>query len=64
MQEKIEKVKEAVKKSQEIEDMKKSLILEKIEEWKHEDEAMSLIPEKLMELAAEIKPILKEIGLI
>ena len=64
MQKKIEKVKEAVKKSDEIEDMKKSLILEKIEEWRHEDEAMSLIPEKLIELASEIKPILKEIGLI
>ncbi len=48
-----------------IEEMKKSLILEKIEEWKREKDAMSLIPNKLSELYEEdIKPILVELGLI
>ena len=48
-----------------IEEMKKSLILEKIEEWKHDEEAMELIPNKLAELYEEdIKPLLVELGIL
>ncbi|NPA81896.1 MAG: hypothetical protein GXO31_04755 [Epsilonproteobacteria bacterium] len=62
--EKLEQVKEAVKNSPDIEELKKSLILEKIEEWKHEKEAFELIPKKLAELEEKLEPILKEIGLL
>lgn len=60
----LEKIKDAVQKTDLLEDMEKSLILEKIEEWKHDDEAMSLIPAKLTELSKKIVPILEEIGLM
>ncbi len=60
----LERIKEAVQRSDQFEDMEKSLILEKIEEWKHDKEAMSLIPEKLTELSKKIVPILEEIGLM
>jgi len=60
----IDQIKEAVERSVSLEDMEKSLILEKIEEWKHEDEAMSFIPEKLLELSEKVGPILEEMGLL
>ena len=63
--ENIEKLQKAVEIHPTIEDMKKSLILEKIEEWKHDEEAMELIPNKLVELYEEdIKPMLEELGLL
>ena len=63
--ENIKKLEKAVEIHPNIEDMKKSLILEKIEEWKHDEEAMELIPNKLAELyEEEIKPILVELGLL
>ena len=63
--ENIEKIQKAIQDHPSIEDMKKSLILEKIEEWKHDEEAMSLIPNKLTELyKEEIEPVLVELGLI
>ena len=61
----IEKLQKAVEIHPNIEDMKKSLILEKIEEWKHDEEAMELIPNKLAELYEEdIKPLLVELGIL
>jgi hypothetical protein len=63
--ENIEKLQKAVEIHPNIEDMKKSLILEKIEEWKHDEEAMELIPNKLAELYEEdIKPLLVELGIL
>jgi uncharacterized protein (DUF169 family) len=63
--ENIEKLQKAVENHPSLEEMKKSLILEKIEEWKHDEDAMALIPNKLLELYEEdIKPILVEVGLI
>jgi len=63
--ENIEKLQKAIEIHPSIDDMKKSLILEKIEEWKHDGDAMALIPNKLLELYEEdIKPILVETGLI
>jgi len=72
MQKKIEKIKEAVQKSSKIpEDKKnlmyqdkKNLMYQRLEEWRHEDEAMRLIPDMLAEISLEIRPILKEIGLL
>ena len=61
----ISRLQKAVETHPSIEDMKKHLILEKIEEWKHDEEAMALIPNKLIELYEEdIKPVLVELGLI
>ncbi len=63
--ENISKLQKAIKNHPSIEDMKKHLILEKIEEWKHDEDAMALIPNKLLELYEdEIQPVLVELGLI
>ncbi len=64
MQEKINKIKEAVKNSPKIPDEKKDLMYQRLEEWRHEDEAMRIIPDMLAEISVEIRPILKEIGLL
>jgi hypothetical protein len=64
MQKKIEKIKEAVQKSSKIPEDKKNLMYQRLEEWRHEDEAMRLIPDMLAEISLEIRPILKEIGLL
>jgi len=61
----IERLQNKVKEHPTIDEMKKSLILEKIEEWKHDEEAMSLIPNKLREIYEEdILPILDELGFL
>lgn len=64
MQEKINKIKDAVKNSPKIPDTKKDLMYQRLEEWRHEDEAMRIIPDILAEISVEIRPILKEIGLL
>ncbi len=64
MQEKITKIKDAVKDSPKIPDEKKDLMYQRLEEWRHEDEAMQIIPDMLVEISVEIRPILKEIGLM
>ena len=61
---KIDAIKEAVHLSSSFEETERSLILEKIEEWRHEDEAMSFLPGKLMELSKKVGPILEEMGLL
>jgi len=61
----IERLQKKIEAHPTMEEMKKSLILEKIEEWKRDKDAMSLIPNKLLKLYEEdIKPILVELGLI
>ena len=62
--EKIEKIEKAVKDSKKIENADKKLILEKLQEWRHEKEAINFIPEKLAEISKSINPILDELGLI
>jgi len=63
--ENIEKLQLHIQNHPTIEELKKSVILEKIEEWKHDEDAMALIPNKLLELYEDdIKPVLVEIGLI
>lgn len=64
MQKKIDKIKDAVKQSPKIAEDEKNLMYQRIEEWRHEDEAMRIIPEMLAEISIEIRPILKEIGLL
>ncbi len=63
-QEHFEKIKDAVKNSKEISESEKNLMYQRLEEWRHEDEAMSIIPQKLAEISVAIRPILKEIGLL
>ena len=61
----IERLQNKVKEHPTLDDLKKSLILEKIEEWKHDEEAMALIPNKLREIyEEEILPILDELGFL
>jgi len=60
----IEKIKDKVKKAKHIDEEKKSIILNKINEWRHDEEAMSIIPNLLMKYyEKDIKPILDELGL-
>ncbi|AZV46920.1 hypothetical protein C3L23_06440 [Nautilia sp. PV-1] len=60
----INKIKEKVKSSKNIDEHKKGVILEKIDEWRNEDKAMALIPNLLMKYyEKDIKPILDELGL-
>jgi len=61
----IEKLQNKIKEHPTLNELKKSLILEKIEEWKHDKEAMALIPNKLREIYEEdILPILDELGFL
>ena len=64
MQKKIEKIKDAVKKSSSISEDEKNLMYQRLEEWRHEDDAMRIIPEKLAEISMSIRPILKELGFL
>ncbi len=64
MQKKIEKIKDAVKDSQHITEDEKNLMYQRLEEWRHEDDAMRIIPEKLAEISMAIRPILKEVGFL
>ncbi len=64
MQKKIEKIKDAVKKSSTISEDEKNLMYQRLEEWRHEDDAMRIIPEKLAEISMSIRPILKELGFL
>jgi len=64
MKEKIEKVIEKIENSEQIEPEKKSLILQKIREWKEEDEAISEIALKLENWWLEVEPIFAEMGLV
>ena len=60
----VNKIKEKVKNAKHIDEKKKSVILEKIEEWRNDEKAMALIPNLLMKYyEKEIKPILDELGL-
>jgi len=64
MKEKIEKVIEKIENADHIEPEKKSAILERIREWKEEDEAISEIALKLENWWLEVEPIFAEMGLV
>ncbi|WP_456480334.1 hypothetical protein [Nautilia sp.] len=60
----IDKIKNKIKKAKHIDEKKKGVILEKIEEWRNDEKAMALIPSLLMKYYQEdIKPVLDELGL-
>ena len=64
MKEKIEKAIEKIEQAEHIEPEKKSLILEKIREWKEEDGAIGEIVLKLENWWLEVEPIFAELGLV
>jgi len=60
---KLEQVKEAVQNSG-LNETEKTETIKRLEEWIAEDKAEGIIYEELVELAAGIKPMLAELGLI
>jgi len=60
---KLEKIKEAVVKS-DLKESEKTDTIKRIDEWIMEDKAEGIIYEELVELASGIKPMLAELGLI
>jgi len=60
----IEAIKDSIRNSKKLTDEQKSNSLKIIEEWVAEDKAFGILYEKLMEISAEIEPILIELGLI
>ncbi len=60
----LERIKEAVTKTDTLNATEKSETMKRLEEWIAEDKAEGIIYEELIELAAEIKPLLAELGLI
>lgn len=64
MKEKIEEVIQHVQKSEKIAEENKPLILEKLEEWREEDEAISDISVRFQNWWMEMEPIFAELGWI
>ncbi len=64
MKQKIEKAIEHIKKSDKIAEEHKPLIIEKIKEWKEEENAVSDVILKLENWWMEVEPIFAELGLV
>jgi hypothetical protein len=64
MEQKIAQAVEQIKKSKDINEDDKPLILEKIEEWKEEKTAISELNLTLQEWWLKVEPIFAEIGLV
>jgi len=64
MRQKLDNIKEAIHKTDDITADEKTLAVKKIEEWYVEDKAMALLPEQLMQITKRIRPILVEMGLM
>ncbi len=60
----LEKIKEAVQRTDTLSKEEKSLAVQKIEEWYVEDKGMGLLGEQLMQITKKINPILEEMGLL
>jgi hypothetical protein len=59
----IEKLKQKIKEAEHIDDFQKNIMLEKLEEWSHDKEAVAMIPNLLKKFyEKDIKPILDEMG--
>jgi predicted metal-dependent peptidase len=59
----IEKIKNAIKISGDMDDSQKSQTMKHIDEWILEDKAEGIFYNELIEMAKGIKPILEELGL-
>jgi len=64
MKEKIDKIIEKVESSDKIAAENKPLIIEKIKEWREEDNAVSEVILKLENWWMEVEPIFAEMGLV
>jgi hypothetical protein len=64
MRQKLDNIKEAIHQTDTITEDEKTLAVQKIEEWYVEDKAMELLPEQLMQITKQIRPILVEMGLL
>ena len=64
MKEKIEKIIEKIEEAEHIAPENKPLIIEKIKEWKEEDDAVSEVILKLENWWLEVEPIFAEMGLV
>ncbi len=60
----LEKIKNAVTGSDVLSENEKSETIKHLEEWIAEDKAEGILYEELIEIAAGIKPMLAELGLI
>ena len=60
----LERIKEAVTKSDKLNETEKSQTMQHIDEWIAEDKAEGIIYEELIEIANGIKPLLAELGLV
>lgn len=60
----LEKIKEAIEKSEHLSEADKSESVKHIEEWILEDKAEGILYQELIELTSGMKPILAELGLI
>ena len=64
MKEKIEEVIQHVQKSKKVSQEDKPLILEKLEEWREEDEAINDVTVRFQKWWMEMEPIFAELGWI
>jgi len=64
MEQKINQAVEQIKKSSQIDEADKPLILEKIDEWKKENAAVSELNNTLESWWLKVEPIFAEIGLV
>ncbi len=64
MEQKIEKILEAIENATHIDATDKPLIIEKIEEWREEKAAISELNNTLEEWWLKVEPIFAEMGLV
>ena len=64
MKEKIEKVIEKVEKSDKVAPENKPLIIQKLKEWREEDNAINDIAVRFENWWMEVEPIFAEMGLV
>ena len=64
MKEKIEKVIDKIESSEEIASENKPLIIQKIKEWREEENAVNDIAVRLENWWMEVEPIFAEMGLV
>ncbi|WP_200762283.1 hypothetical protein [Nitrosophilus alvini] len=62
--EKIEKIIEAVKKSNRMDEEEKKRIIARLEEWREDKNAVRDIAAKAEEISASLMPILAELGFL
>jgi len=62
MEEKINKVIEKVKESQDIADINKEAIMLKLEEWREEEDAVSDVTNRFEQFWLDMEPIFAELG--